>query len=137
MGVENVAPGRGGSLSEMQGFPERGAVWRVRVHGLLAACIDSRANMAPGLGLMGIQRISRVTTEFVMADMEYMRLVGLMVDFERKGSTRITAEEIHAVRDAKGKRDLLEAQMFALWEEESSGVGDARWVQKPEDPHKG
>ncbi len=80
---------------------------------------------------MGIQHISRVTTEFVMADMEYMRLVGLMVDFARKGTARITAEEIHAVREAKRKRDMLEAQMFVLWEEESSGV------HTPEDPHKG
>ncbi len=85
---------------------------------------------------MGIQRVSRVTTDFVMADMEYMRLVGLMVDFERKGSTRITAQEIHAVREAKRKRDVLEAQMFALWEEESSGVGDGGWVETREDPHK-
>ncbi len=86
---------------------------------------------------MNTQSISRVTTDFVVADMEYMRLVGLMVDFERKGATRITAEEIRAVREAKKKRDLLEAQMFVLWEEESSGAGDTRWVHEAEDPHKG
>ncbi len=73
--------------------------------------------------MMGIQQISRVTTDFLVADMEYVRLVGLMIDFGHKGTTRITAEEIHAIREAKKKRDQLEAHMFALWEEESTGLG--------------
>ncbi len=85
--------------------PDDGPIWR------------------PTEGTLGTLEISRIATDFMIADMEYVRLVGLMVDFDRKGRRSITAEEIHAAREAKGRRDRLEAQMFALWEEESGGAG--------------
>jgi hypothetical protein len=66
---------------------------------------------------MGILEITSVTTRFVVAEMEYVGLIEQSVDFEAKGLKGLSPEELRLVRAAKKKRDALEKEMWAVWED--------------------
>ncbi len=78
---------------------------------------------------MAILEITGVTTQFVVAEMEYVRLIEQTVDFERKGLSAITVEELHRVREAKKRRDALELRMLAVLETNSRGNGHSKEPQ--------
>ncbi len=68
---------------------------------------------------MGLLETSSVATRFLLAEMEYIRLINQIADFESQPSKGISPAELEAVRAAKARRDALEKRMLEIWETES------------------
>ncbi len=63
---------------------------------------------------MAILEISSITTAFMLAEADYVRLVERIAHFEQKGSRDIDPADWQAVEEAKAIRDALEAQMLEV-----------------------
>ncbi len=65
---------------------------------------------------MNEYEIINAATNFVKADVEYVRLIQSVIDFKTKGRCFISPQELRALKLAKAKKATLEEQMYKVWE---------------------
>ncbi len=66
---------------------------------------------------MNEYEIIEAATNFVKADVEYVRLIQKVIDFKGKGHYFISPQELRELKLAKAKKATLEEQMLKVWED--------------------